>query len=122
MLKSFLRNQKLNFTYIVKKEEFMIQLKTYLNRLKNPTVVISIVSEIILVLTMLNINVDKQAINVVVTGISTILVTLGIMSNPDTVNKTYSDDIMYCENCQKDTVHAKVSDDMICLDCQTPID
>ncbi|MFI3227180.1 MAG: hypothetical protein R3Y09_07170 [Clostridia bacterium] len=98
----------------------MVQLQTYLKRLKNPTVVLSIVSEIILVLTMLNINVDEQAVNVVVTGILTILVTLGIMSNPDTVNHTYSDDISYCESCEKDTVHAKIANEMICTNCQTP--
>lgn len=100
----------------------MLQIKTFLARLKNPTVILSIVSEIILVLATLNINVDEQSINVVVTGVLAILVTLGIMSNPDTANKTYSDDILFCEQCNKDTVHAKIANDMVCLDCENHIE
>ena len=97
----------------------MTQITVFLKRLKNPTVVLSIISQIVILLSALNVEVDTETVNVIVTGVLSILVTLGIMSNPDTVKKTYTDDIQYCKTCNKKTVHSKVAGKMICIDCQT---
>lgn len=99
----------------------MLQIKTYLKRLRNPTVVLSIVSQVVILLSVLDIDVDTETLNGLIAGVLSILVTLGIMSNPDSTKKTYGDDIIYCETCKKETIHAKVAGEMVCLDCETHI-
>ena len=73
----------------------MQQIKILMKRILNPTVFTSIISQIVILLTMFNINVDTQQVSLAVTAITTILITLGIMSNPDTKNKTFLDDIVF---------------------------
>lgn len=95
----------------------MEQIKIILQRLKNPSVIMSIVSQIITILVLLNVNVDKQAVTGVVTAICTILVLLGILSNPDTNTKGYGDDMIQCDHCNKLTKHVLVNGKMVCSEC-----
>ena len=97
----------------------MQQIKILMKRILNPTVFTSIISQIVILLTMFNINVDTQQVSIAVTAITTILITLGIMSNPDTKNKTFLDDIVFCKNCNKKSPHVLIKGDMVCKDCGT---
>ena len=54
-----------------------------LSRLKNPTVVLSIVSNLISLALLLGYKLDESLILSVVTIVCSVFVTLGIMSNPD---------------------------------------
>lgn len=95
----------------------MEQFKIYLKRLRNPSVILSIASQIIAILLLFKINIDSEIIMSVVTGICSILVILGILSDPDTKKITYTDDIMECINCQKKTKHTLVNRKMVCKEC-----
>lgn len=95
----------------------MEQIKLFAKRLKNPTVVLSILSQVFMIFSLLNVSVDENMITGVITASLSILVTLGIMSNPDTATKTYGDDFMYCETCNKRTHHVVVGDKILCEEC-----
>lgn len=85
--------------------------------MKHPAVLISLVSEFVALLVVFNIDVDRAAVMTSVTTICSVLVAMGILSNPDTEKKGFSDDIKFCKNCQKDSVHIKVGDEWRCKDC-----
>lgn len=95
----------------------MTQLKNILSRLKNPSVVISIVSQVVSVLVLLNIHVNQSAVSAVVVAVCSVLVLLGIMSNPDTANRGYGDDLYECECCHEKTAHLQVGDSLVCSKC-----
>lgn len=93
------------------------QLQETLNRLKKPSVILSITSHIITILVLLKVNIDMDTITGIVTAITSILVILGILSNPTTQNKGYGDDILNCSNCNKNTIHTLVGDNLVCTKC-----
>ena len=95
----------------------MEQFKIFLQRLKNPTVITSLVSQIIAILVVFNVNVDVSATTQVVGAVASLLVTLGILSNPDNEKKRYIDDIELCESCGRKTLHVKVGNDLVCKNC-----
>lgn len=95
----------------------MEQIKNILKRLKNPSVVISIVSQVAAILALLNVSVNVDVVTQVVVGISSILVLLGIMSDPTTENKGYGDDMKSCPVCGKMTSHIKVGEKALCSQC-----
>lgn len=95
----------------------MQQIQTIIDKLKNPSVILSIVSEVIAILMLLNIDVDANVVTSVVTGICSILVLLGILSDPNTENKGYGDDLLNCEHCNKLTRHVLVNGKLVCKEC-----
>ena len=95
----------------------MAQLKEILKRLKNPSTVLSLVSEIIVILILFKVNVNVDIVTGVVTACCSILVLLGIMSNPTTSNKGYADDIFYCKNCKENTCHTVIDNNLYCCKC-----
>lgn len=95
----------------------MTQLKLILERLKKPSVILSITAQVITVLTLLNVNVDKTVVIGLVTAVCSILTLLGILSNPSNKNQWYADDIYTCPNCGKKTVHVMVNGKMVCSEC-----
>lgn len=95
----------------------MKYLEAILNRLRKPSVVLSLTSQIITILLILRINVDKNMVVGVVTIACSILVTLGIMSDPTTKNKWYLDDVRTCSNCKEKTAHTLVNGKMVCKGC-----
>ncbi len=95
----------------------MTQLQLIATRLKNPSVLISIASQIVTILVLFNIHVDYNMITGVIAAISSIFVALGIISNPDTKAKGYGDDIALCPHCNKETQHVMVGGAMICSEC-----
>ena len=95
----------------------MTQFKVILERLKNPSVILSIVSQIAGIAVMINPNVKADVITGVAMSICSILVLLGILSNPNTKNKGFGDDILMCSKCGKPSVHIEVAGQMVCQEC-----
>ena len=97
----------------------MNQFKVILERLKKPSVILSIASQIIAIFALLNVNIDATMVTGVITTGCSVLVMLGIMSNPSTKNKGFGDDILECAGCHKKTSHVLVGKKMVCSVCGT---
>lgn len=95
----------------------MAQLKLILKRLKNPSVIISIASQIISILILCNVDVNAKLASGIIASATSILVALGILSNPDTKKKSFSDDLYYCKDCGKLSQHTMIAGKMVCNDC-----
>ena len=97
----------------------MKQIRTMLERLKNPTVVMSIVSQIAAILVLLNVTVDVDLLTNITVSVCSIFVLLGIMSNQTTKRLDFCDDICKCPCCGKKQLCAHVAGEMICTVCGT---
>ncbi|MFI3212645.1 MAG: hypothetical protein R3Y24_04820 [Eubacteriales bacterium] len=97
----------------------MDQVKIILERLKNPKVIISVVSQIVGILVLLNFDVDTEWIFGIVTAVTSVLAMLGIVTNPDTQNHGYGDDLYFCPTCNRKTAHVKANGNMLCPECGT---
>lgn len=95
----------------------MVQLKLILKRLRKPSVIASLTSQIMALLILFEVSVDATLITSTITIITSILVLLGIFSNPDSQHKGYKDDISICSECNQVTQHVKVGDKMVCANC-----
>lgn len=95
----------------------MVQLRLILKRLRKPSVIASLTSQIITLLILFNVTIDTTLITSIITSITSILVILGVFSNPDTQKKGYRDDVSPCCKCNTNTQHVKIGDDMICVIC-----
>ena len=93
------------------------QIQIILKRLKKPSVILSIVSQAIAILAMLNIHVDNTIVMAIATAICSILTTAGILSNPSTVKNGYGDDIYVCSGCGKSNVHTLINGKLVCNTC-----
>ncbi|MEG2000204.1 MAG: phage holin [Evtepia sp.] len=100
----------------------MTQIKTILERLKNPSVLMSILAQITSLLILFQIHVDMNLVNGVMTAVSSILILLGILSDPNTQKKGYGDDIMTCADCGETGVHYKINGKMTCKNCGNQIE
>lgn len=100
----------------------MTQINIIIERLKKPTVIISLISQIVGILILLDVNIDSEAITGIATSVTAILVTLGILSNPDTVTSGYGDDIAYCEGCEEEKSHVAIGGELYCSDCGTKLE
>ena len=89
-----------------------------LSRLKSPTVVLSIASNIISLSLLLGYKLNESVVMATVTILCSILVTLGIMKNPD-VNM---DNMHLCLNCKEKTFHVEAAGNKICTICATALD
>lgn len=100
----------------------MQQIKLLLARLKSPSVLISIVSQVAAILVLLGRVVDVNLVTTVTAAVCSLLVTLGILSDPNTQNKGFGDDLHYCAHCGAVTPHVAVTGTLICRTCggQTP--
>lgn len=74
------------------------KLKTFLGTLRNPMVITSIISQILIILTLFKVNVDVDMISKIVIAVCSILVSLGIMNNPSKENTNKSIKIR-CSKC-----------------------
>ncbi|NLD19000.1 MAG: hypothetical protein GX663_01955 [Clostridiales bacterium] len=95
----------------------MRQIHVIFERLKKPSVLISIASQIATILVLFNIHVDMDIVSTVITGLFSILVLLGIISDPTTQTKRYGDDLLECSNCHKLIRHVMVNGKMLCTEC-----
>lgn len=99
----------------------MEQLGYIIQRLKKPSVLISISSQIATLLLVANINIDEVIIIEVISVICTLLTFFGIVSNPDTDNKGFGDDIAFCDKCNKNSKYIRIGNQVICTECGTKI-
>ena len=95
----------------------MHQLQVIFKRLKKPSVLISVSSQIVTILLLLNVYVDVDVVSAIITGICSILVLLGIVSDPETQNKGYGDDLIECSGCHHKTRHIMINGKMVCTNC-----
>lgn len=93
----------------------MKEVKVIFERLKNPIVIMSIASQILIILSMFNVNVDVDLVTKVIVAGCSILVSLGVMNNPakDTVNTEQ----LQCEHCGKLANHVIVAGKYVCQEC-----
>lgn len=59
------------------------KVNSILKRFKNPMVITSIISQTLIILTIMKINIDTDAVTKIVVAVCSILVSLGIMNNPE---------------------------------------
>lgn len=97
----------------------MHRVKQILKRLRRPSVLFSITSQMITVLVLLKIDVDTTMISGIVTAILSIFVLLGIISDPTTQKNGYSDDWAVCPGCKNLTRHVVANGKRICAECGT---
>lgn len=95
----------------------MVQLQLILKRLRKPSVIASLTSQIMALLILFEVSVDTNMITSVITILTSIMVMLGIFSNPDAQNKGFKDDISICSQCNEMTQHVKVGENMVCSNC-----
>lgn len=91
------------------------QLLIIVKRLKNPSVILSIVSQIVTILLMVGIKVNQNVILAIATALCSIFVTLGIISDPDSTKLGYGDDILPCSITGEDQKHVLINGKMVCV-------
>lgn len=95
----------------------MQQIKLLLARLKSPSVIISIVSQVAAILVLLGHTVDANLVTTMAAAVCSLLVTLGILSDPNTQNKGFGDDLRYCDHCGAVTPHITITGTLTCRNC-----
>ena len=90
------------------------QIKEMLGRLNNPSVILSLVSQVVQILFLVGINVNQKTVLSVMTAACSIFVTLGVLSNPDTESSGYADDIYPCSATGKLEKHVTVAGELVC--------
>ena len=95
----------------------MPTLKQALGRLADPTVLISVASQVVAVLVLLGIEVDVTLVTSVITAAFPILTLLGIVSGPDAKLQAYADDVAVCPRCGKLTPHVYIAGKLTCRNC-----
>lgn len=98
----------------------MKQLKIIQERLKKPSVIISLISQVGGIILLISHNSDINLITKIIIAVCSILVTLGILSNPDSRKAFYGDDICNCKNCHKPSAHVIVNGILVCRECGCP--
>lgn len=66
---------------------------------------------------MFGVDLNRQAVMTVATIACSLLVTLGILSNPDSSKTGYGDDIMTCSSCGETSLHVQANGQFICKNC-----
>ena len=92
----------------------MEQLKLILKRLKRPGVILSIISQILTILLLLKVNVNVDVVSGIATAICSILVLLGILSDPDSTQPGYGDAFFECSQCHRKTQHVLIDGNLVC--------
>ncbi|MFI3208769.1 MAG: hypothetical protein R3Y40_06490 [Eubacteriales bacterium] len=95
----------------------MTQLRLIVKRLRKPSVIASLTSQIITMLVLLGIEINTTLVTSVISCLTSIFIILGIFSNPDAKRRGYRDDISPCTKCNGMTQHVMVADEMVCTIC-----
>ncbi len=95
------------------------QLVAYMGRLRKPSTLLSLVSQVVSILLLLGIHINQSAVMAVAAAVCSLMVTLGILSNPDTAKNGYGDDILTCSVSGKKEKHVLVNGQMVCQNCGT---
>lgn len=95
------------------------RLKTFFVRLKNPVVITSIVSQVLIIFTVFKINVNQDAVSKAVVAICSILVSLGVLNNPTNPKPTKTIKIK-CTHCGETTEYLLLNGEIMCDDDGNP--
>lgn len=95
------------------KDEFWKVIK----RLRKPSVLLSLLSHVLTLFITMGLQVNEHYIMSIATIACSILVTLGILSNPDTTTKGYGDDYLICSASGRLEPHVPVNGKMVCTNC-----
>lgn len=93
------------------------QFKQMVSRLRKPSVALSLVSHVLTLCITMGFELNENHIMSVATILCSILVTLGILSNPESLKKGYGDDYLICSASGKLEQHVKVNNQMVCANC-----
>lgn len=93
------------------------QLSPFLIRLRKPSIILSLVSQVITIMLLMGFDVNKNLIMSIAAIVCSMLVTLGILSNPDSSKKGFGDDVLICSNSKKPEKHVKIKDKYVCTEC-----
>jgi uncharacterized membrane protein len=110
MPKSFWRGKRKE---IAMKEQIML----YIGRLKKPSTIISLTSQVVSILLLLGVHINQTEVMGIAAAICSLLVTMGVLSNPDSNKKGYGDDLKICSNDGNLTKHVLVNGQMVCEEC-----
>lgn len=88
-------------------------MKQILERLKNPKVLISVVSQFIGILILMGINIDEHTVMSIVGMGVAILASLGVISNHGANNTVF----LPCSNSGKEEPHKLIDGRFICKNC-----
>jgi uncharacterized membrane protein len=95
-------------------EKHKVQWQMILSRIRKPSVIMSVTSQLISQLLILGVDLDQSTIMTVVAIGCTILASLGILSNPDTQKGGYGDDILTSAGTGKKEPHVLINGQMVC--------
>lgn len=93
------------------------QILQILKRLRKPSVLLSIVSQIVAILLMFGFNINQSNVMTIASLMCTLLVTIGILSNPDAPTKGDSSDMKICSKTGKLEKHVLIKEQWICTEC-----
>ncbi|MFI3227019.1 MAG: hypothetical protein R3Y09_06345 [Clostridia bacterium] len=88
-----------------------------LKKLKKTSVLTGIGSQILTIIVLFDPTPQARLFQMGLTVFISTIAILGILSNPNTKKKGFSDDIHFCEGCSKNTVHIYTNGKLICSGC-----
>jgi uncharacterized membrane protein len=94
-----------------------VQITQFCKRLNKPSTIISVVSQVVSTLLLLGVHVDQSMVMGVAAAGCSIMVTMGILNNPDTQKKGFGDDLLICSSSGKLEKHVMVNGQMVCEVC-----
>jgi uncharacterized membrane protein len=94
-----------------------VQLMHFANRLRKPSTIISLISQVVSILLLLGVHVDQSAVMGVAAAACSVMVTLGVLNNPDSEKKGFGDDILTCSSSGLPEKHVMVNGQMVCQKC-----
>jgi uncharacterized membrane protein len=94
-----------------------MQFKQFLNRLKKPSVLISLASLAVKLLIVLGLDINESAAIQATVFLCSIMVTLGIMSDPEAKAKGFGDDLLVCSSTGEKERHVEINGQMMCTKC-----
>ena len=106
----------MQFTYYIKTER-SDTINKILEKIKKPTILLAVVSEVVTILMLFDLKVDQNLVMTAVTSLSSILIMVGIMSDPYKKNDNNEHVLAYCPHCDKTTWHIMVDGKEICREC-----
>lgn len=93
----------------------MRKVNDVLARLKNPIVITSIISQILIILSVFKLNIDVDLITKAVFAAGSILISLGIVNNPAEEKVVVKE--LTCEHCGKEANHVLIAGNFVCQEC-----
>ena len=94
----------------------MVQFRLILQRLRKPTIMMSVASQILTILILCGIKIDEAAIMTIATALCALLSTIGILSSADIKKKNKAGDVPDENKVQQNVL---TSGSIVCKNCGT---